>query len=58
MDLYELLNYFVPLLAFTLLSAGWMGVQILAKKMKTKNHIDNTHGCCGACTNKTNCSNN
>jgi len=52
----EILSYIIPLIGFTLMVAGWMGVQILAKKMKTKNHIDNTSGCCGACENKASCS--
>jgi len=38
-----------------LLAAGWMGVQILAKRMQTKNHIDNGGGCCGACENRASC---
>lgn len=56
MELEEFWTYFIPLTAFTLLVAGWMGVQILAKKMKTKNHIDNSSGCCGACENRASCS--
>lgn len=56
MTLDEFWTYLIPVLAFTVLTGGWMAVQILAKKMKTKNHIDNTNGCCGACENKASCS--
>ena len=55
MDLHEFWQYIIPVLAFTALTGGWMAVQILAKKMKTKNHIDSSAGCCGACTNKGSC---
>lgn len=51
----EWLTYLIPVLALTLLVAGWGGVQLLAKKMRTKNHIDHG-GCCGACDNKGECS--
>jgi hypothetical protein len=53
MEIY--LQYVIPVLAFALLAAGWMGMQILAKKMKVKNHIDSTGGCCGACENRNVC---
>ncbi len=33
------------------LSAGWIGVQFLARKMKTKNHFDDLNGPgCSSCT--------
>ena len=51
----EILTYILPVLAITLLAAGWVGVQLLAKKMKTKNHIDGHSGCCGACEGKSEC---
>lgn len=51
----EFITYLLPILALTVLAAGWMGVQLLAQKMKTKNHIDNTSGCCGACEGKSEC---
>ena len=50
------LPYIIPVLAFTLLTAGWAAVQLLAKKAGTKNHIDYEGGCCGACDEKDNCS--
>ncbi len=46
----EYAQYIIPILALTLVAGGWAGVQLLAKKMKTKNHIDQTTGCCGNCT--------
>lgn len=58
MNVEEFWTYFIPVIAFTVLTGGWMAVQILAKRMKTKNHIDNANGCCGACSNKGSCSKN
>ena len=49
-----MIEYILPILALTVLAAGWMGVQILAKRMKTKNHIDDA-SCCGACQGKSEC---
>ena len=51
----EYIQYIIPVLAVTFLAAGWAAVQILAKKMHTKNHIDNGGGCCGACENSASC---
>lgn len=51
----EVIQNIVPVLALSILAAGWAGVQILAKRMKTKNHIDNPDGCCGACENRQTC---
>ncbi|MDX5326813.1 MAG: hypothetical protein LPK80_11200 [Bacteroidota bacterium] len=51
----ELKEILIPALALAALTAGWMGVQIIAKRMQTKNHIDQTSGCCGACSNKGSC---
>ncbi|MBE2246562.1 MAG: hypothetical protein IAE67_04845 [Candidatus Competibacteraceae bacterium] len=48
----EYIQYLIPVFALAALAAGWMGVQLLAKKLKTKNHIDGG-GCCGACNGKT-----
>jgi hypothetical protein len=53
----DLLTYLVPVFALSLLAAGWMAMQLLAKKMNVKNHIDSSGGCCGACDNRDNCSN-
>jgi hypothetical protein len=54
----NLFQYLIPVFALTLLAAGWMLVQIIAKKMNIKNHIDETSGCCGACSEKKDCTNN
>lgn len=51
----EILTYLIPVFAIAVLTAGWMGVQLLAKKMNTKNHIDHSSSCCGTCDNKDSC---
>jgi len=43
------IDLIIPVIMLSLLAAGWMGVQLLAKKWNVKNHIDNEGGCCGAC---------
>ena len=50
-----MIEFLIPVLAFALLAAGWVGVQLLAKRAHTKNLIDNNAGCCGACENKGSC---
>ncbi|MBK8701187.1 MAG: hypothetical protein IPN29_17265 [Saprospiraceae bacterium] len=50
------ISYVYVILAYALLTAGWMGVQLIAKKMGTKNHIDHEGNCCGACDRKDSCS--
>ncbi len=49
--------YIIPVLGLAVLAAGCMGIQILAKRMNVKNHIDHPDGCCGACANRNSCSN-
>lgn len=44
------LTYLIPVLALAGLCAGWVGVQLLARKLKTKNHIDNSSSTCGTCS--------
>lgn len=44
-----MLQYIIAILSLSLLAAGWVGVQILARKMKTKNHFDNLNSC-GHCS--------
>lgn len=39
----------LPVFILAMLTAAWMGVQLLAKRSKIKNHIDDGGGCCGAC---------
>ena len=46
------MKYIIPILAVAALCAGWVVVQLLAKKMKTKNHFDNLSGE-GSCMNCT-----
>lgn len=50
------LMYIYPVFAFAMLTAGWMAVQLLARKIGTKNHIEDGGGCCGACEKKDTCS--
>ncbi len=46
-----MIKYILPILFIAALSAGWVIVQLIAKKMKTKNHIDNLgNGECMSCT--------
>jgi len=44
-------SFILPILGLTALCAGWVAVQILAKHLGTKNHIDNA----GSCGNGCNC---
>lgn len=52
-------EYIIPVLAIAMLTAGWMLVQLVAKKMGTKNHIDLASGggqsCCGDCEKRDTC---
>lgn len=46
-----MIKYIIPILFVAILSAGWVVVQLVAKKMKTKNHMDNLgKGGCMTCT--------
>jgi hypothetical protein len=55
MEMEEIIQYIIPIFALAALAGGWMGMQLLARKMKVKNHIDNPSGCCGACGDKASC---
>lgn len=44
------MHHILIILAFSLLCAGWIGIQFLAKKMGTKNHFDDLNNGCGNCT--------
>ncbi len=44
-----MLGYIIPILFVAFLCAGWVVVQIIAKKMKTKNHFDHLNSSCGNC---------
>jgi len=45
-----MLQHIIPILALAALCAGWVVVQIIARKMKTKNHFDHLNSACGHCT--------
>ncbi len=46
-----MMKYLIPILFVAILSAGWVIVRLIAKKMKTKNHMDNLgKGDCMSCT--------
>ncbi|NQU62665.1 MAG: hypothetical protein HQ517_00045 [SAR324 cluster bacterium] len=51
----NLLQYFIPVILLAALVVGWGLTQILAKKMKINNNIDQG-GCCGACEKRRHCS--
>jgi hypothetical protein len=44
------MKYLLIILGLGLLSAGWVAVQFLARRMKTKNHFDHLNSACGHCT--------
>lgn len=52
----DLMRYVIPVAALAALAAGWMGMQLIARRMKVKNHIDHG-GCCGACGDRASCTN-
>lgn len=43
------MNHLLAILALTFLAALWMAVQLLARRMGTKNHIDEFKNGCGNC---------
>ena len=45
----DLISLFLPVFSLALLCAGWVVVQLLARRMGTKNHIDNAGTGCGQC---------
>lgn len=45
-----MLSYLIPVLALAGLSAGWVAVQILAKRLGTKNHFDDAGSCGNGCS--------
>jgi hypothetical protein len=45
-----MVQYIIPIFALAALCAGWVVVQLIAQKMKTKNHFDDLDGStCGKC---------
>ncbi|MDH5368119.1 MAG: hypothetical protein OEW67_14125 [Cyclobacteriaceae bacterium] len=45
----EFITFFIAIIGLTFLSAGWVALQYLARKMKTKNHFDDLNSSCGNC---------
>jgi hypothetical protein len=46
-----MLEYIIPILFVSFLSAGWVVVQLIARKMKTKNHFDDLNSSsCTSCS--------
>ena len=43
----EILTFVLAVLGLTFLSAGWVAIQYLARKLKTKNHFDDLNTCTG-----------
>ncbi len=43
------MKYIIIILSLGLLCASWILVQLLARKMKTKNHFDDLNSSCGNC---------
>lgn len=45
----EFITFFIAIIGLALLCAGWVALQYLARKMKTKNHFDDLNSSCGSC---------
>ena len=45
-----MINHLLAIIGLGALCAGWIAVQFLARKMRTKNHFDDLNGSCGRCT--------
>jgi len=43
----DFITFSIAILGLSLLSAGWVALQYLARKMKTKNHFDDLNSSCG-----------
>jgi hypothetical protein len=50
----QILDFLVAIVGMAVLAGGFMGVQLLARKMGIRNHIDHG-GCCGACSDRDSC---
>jgi hypothetical protein len=44
-----MMQFIIPIMGLSALCAGWVLVQLLARKMKTKNHFDDLNSSCGHC---------
>ena len=42
--------YLISIFVLAILSGGWVAVQLLARKMRTKNHIEHGGSCGNGCT--------
>jgi hypothetical protein len=45
----NIFNHILPVMALAALCAGWVAVQLLARRMGTKNHMDEGSASCGKC---------
>ena len=45
----EYLLHIISVLVLAFLTAGWLAVQLLARRIGTKNHFENATTCCGFC---------
>jgi hypothetical protein len=45
-----MIGYLAGILGLSLLCAGWVALQFLARRQGTKNHFDDLQGGCGGCT--------
>jgi hypothetical protein len=49
-DMSDFMQYILPVLALAAVCAGWIGVQMLARRMGTKHHLAERKGSsCGGC---------
>ena len=46
----NLFSHILPVFAIAALCAGWVAVQVLAKRMGTKNHFDDAGSCGNGCS--------
>ena len=45
-----MIKYLLIITFTAALCGGWIAVQVLARRMKTKNHFDHLNSACGHCT--------
>jgi len=45
----DFVTHVIAILFLAVLAASWIGVQLLARKVGTKNHFDTKTNCCGYC---------
>lgn len=49
------MNFILPIFAMTFLGAGWVVVQLIARRMHTKNLLDHRPTPCGGCEDEGAC---